>query len=516
MNLLTKVLLTLILVISVGMLTVSLLVQRSANNAYQGYLGEAINRRLVMLANDAALLYAQSNSWPQVQSWVDQSSGSYLTANQAGFGNVNGMGSNGRGQGRMGRVGPPTPLPPAQTQPQSQTVLLVDPKTGQRLGDPAGVRLEAALVATGAPVVVNGTEVARLVDTRSTQSAIVAAMGPAEQAFLDRMDRALAISSLVAGVVALILGSLLVYSLLKPLRSLEEGVLQVAAGRLDTQVAVHSRDEIGQLAKGFNRMAANLHRQEVLRQRMVADIAHELRTPLSVIQGNLQAMLDEVYPLNVEEIATVHQETRVLARLIRDLHELAQAEAGQLPLALQELDARQVASHIVDIFRPLAAAKEVEIVLDPDIHSGPGPRFLGDPDRVQQIFHNLMGNALRHTPDGGTVALTLCVVDAKIEGAGAMTMEKKVGFGQRLHDYGYAKKLRFSISDTGPGIPEGDLPHIFDRFYRGDVSRAREDGYTNGSGLGLAIVKALAEAQDGRVGVESSSRGTTFWFELPM
>lgn len=497
MNLLTKVLLTLILVIAVGMLTVSLMVGRSATTAYQGYLGETMNQRLIQVADEAALLYAESGAWETVQTWLDQVGSSYR-------GNGFGMGQHGRGQGGMAQA------------VANRVLFVVDGATGQPLALPDSQPVPEVALAAGAPVRINSLEVARIVDIRDSQSAILSAIGPAEQTFLDRMGRALIISSMVAGLVALLVGSLLVYSMLRPLRALEKGVMQVAQGRLDTQVTVHSRDEIGQLALGFNRMAANLHRQEMLRQRMVADIAHELRTPLSVVQGNLQAMLDGIYPLEKSEIATIYGETRVLSRLIQDLHELAQAEAGSLPLALQHLDVIDVVTHMANLFRPLAEERGIRLLTRMPPGDAPPLLAVGDADRVQQILYNLIGNGLRHTPTDGTLYLW-----AKGMGPKGLVEGKKEGKEKEFSSDDYAKYVRFGITDSGPGIPPQDLPHIFDRFYRGDTSRTRAempepDRYTSEAGLGLAIVKALVEAQGGRVGVESQpNEGATFWFDLP-
>ena len=287
-------------------------------------------------------------------------------------------------------------------------------------------------------------------------------------------------------MVALVAGGLLAASILRPLRQLEQAVAQVAQGNLDARAPVKGKDEIAQLATSFNQMATNLRHQEDLRQRMVADIAHELRTPLSVVQGNLQAILDGVYPLERAEIQTIADETRVLSRLVSDLHELAQAEAGHLPLERQITPVATVLRQMAESFRTLAEQGSVSLLVDP-----PQPELAvdADPDRLQQVLHNLLGNALRHTPPAGTVWLA-------------------------AHATGHA--VRFSIKDSGAGIAAADLPHVYDRFYRADSSRSRDAGYTSGAGLGLAIVKVLVDAHGGRVGVESrEGQGATFWFELP-
>ena len=235
-------------------------------------------------------------------------------------------------------------------------------------------------------------------------------------------------------------------------------------------------------------MAANLQHQESLRQRMVADIAHELRTPLSVIQGNLQAILDNVYPLTTEEVRTIYSETELLSRLVTDLHDLAQAEAGQLLLTRQQISVTNILGRMAEIFRPMADQKGVKLTTLPP---NPDVSVSADPDRLQQVFHNLLGNAFRHTPPGGQIEL-----GAKLGSAGS---------------------ARFWVQNTGAGIAADQLPFVFDRFYRIDRSRSRSDGYTSGAGLGLAIAKAIIESHGGTVGADSRlGIDVVFWFELPV
>lgn len=477
MNLTAKVMLTLALVIGVALLTASLLIGRSAGQAYRSYVAGSRHQRLEQAAALAGQLYAETGSWTEVQTQLNQAK---TFAGHQGAG---------RGKGRQrGQEAEESHSEPGQGGPGESDYLLVDSQSGEPLaGD--GPPLDTDLLAQAAPVLVNGEEVARLAAVMPLD-----AMGTAEQAMLEQVQRAILWSALVAAGVALLLGALLVSSILRPLRRLEEGVDRVAHGELDARVPVQSKDEIGQLAIQFNQMAASLQEQEALRQRLVADIAHELRTPLSVVQGGLQAILDGVYPLEMDEVRTIHDETQLLSRLIRDLHELAQAEAGRLPLVRQPIDAATALTQMAARFRSLTEPRAIELRVQPPAH----PLSVdADPDRLQQILHNLLGNAVRHTPDRGWIEL------------GA-----KAGAGERV---------RFWVSNSGPGIPPAQLPHVFERFYRGDASRARETmeaseegGYTSGAGLGLAIVKALTLAHGGQVGVESVvDERTTFWFELP-
>jgi two-component system, OmpR family, sensor kinase len=219
---------------------------------------------------------------------------------------------------------------------------------------------------------------------------------------------------------------------------------------------------------------------------MVGDIAHELRTPLSVIQGNLQAILDDVYPLNKREVAAIHNETITLSRLISDLHDLAQADAGRLSLQPEPVAAGPLVEQMVAFLADHAAGRGIRLTssIAPKL-----PAALADRDRLRQIVNNLLLNALRYTQPGGAVIVSVAHKSAD-------------------------NILRIAVRDTGPGIAPDDLAQVFERFWRADRSRTRSQG---GSGLGLAIAKHLVEAQGGRIGVESTvGQGSTFWFTLPV
>ena len=223
---------------------------------------------------------------------------------------------------------------------------------------------------------------------------------------------------------------------------------------------------MAELARAFNPRAGALEQAGTLRRHMVADVAHELRTPRSVLQGNLRAILDDVYPLAKPEIARLYNQTRLLNRLVDDLRELAQAEAGQLQLNKQPTDLPRLVENTLATFQPVAGAAEVALKAG---IPAPVPPVNADPARIAQVLHNLLANALRHTPAGGTVLVTTGTEETRVW-------------------------LR--VSDTGAGIATHDLPHVFDRFYRADRARSRATG---GAGLGLAIVRAIVEAHGGEV-----------------
>jgi signal transduction histidine kinase len=232
-------------------------------------------------------------------------------------------------------------------------------------------------------------------------------------------------------------------------------------------------------------MADALERAELQRRTMTADIAHELRTPLSNVQGYLEAIIDGVVAPDRATVATLHEQTAHLSRLVEDLRLAATAEAGALRLERSAVRLGEIAEDAVDAFRTRAASRGVR--MDLNVEQGL-PEVMADPTRVHQVVANLLENALRHTPEGGSVA---------------------VAVGCSAPD-----RLRLEVADTGPGIPPDRLPHIFDQFYRVDPSRSRETG---GAGLGLTIVKRLVEAHGGRVWAESEvGRGSRISIELPV
>jgi two-component system OmpR family sensor kinase len=426
------------------------------------------NDQLMSSARLATLAeyYAQNGSWQGVERVL---------------GDMPGPGGMGGGQGMGMRRGAPT--------------LILADASGQVVYSRGGQQTTPAQLtrqeqAQATPITLNGQTVGYL-------SIIAPAQGdltPAAQAFLTQINRALLQAGLIAGSIGLFLGLLIARGLTAPLGRLAAAARRISQGQLGQQVPVKGSDEMADLARAFNDMAATLQQAEILRRNMVADIAHELRTPLTVIQGNLQAILDEVYPLEKQEIARIYDETLMLGRLIRDLRELAQAEAGQLGLNIQSIALADVVNRAAAAFE--GQAQEQGLTLEVGLPSGLPP-VLADPDRVRQAIHNLLGNALRHTPPGGRITV-------KAEQPAGSPTTRKNGF------------IRISVIDTGPGISPQDLPHVFDRFWRADKSRSRDYG---GSGLGLAITKQLIEAQGGQVGVEStgiSGQGSRFWFTLPV
>ncbi|MFQ6102226.1 MAG: sensor histidine kinase [Anaerolineae bacterium] len=291
------------------------------------------------------------------------------------------------------------------------------------------------------------------------------------------------LAGLAIGVGSLIVGLVLSRGMSRPLVNLTAATRAVAAGDLDVRVPTRYPGEMGELAVAFNRMAEDLARADELRRNLTADVAHELRTPLSVIRGKLEGVLDGVYPATSKHLEPVLEEIRLLTRLVEDLRLLALAEAGQLALEKRLMDIGDLLRDAQVNFSPQADDRGVTLALDLPAQL---PRVMADRRRIAQVLGNLLTNALRHTPQGG------CVTLAAVAGERAVEV---------------------TIADTGAGIPPEDLPYIFERFWRRDKSRSRAGG---GSGLGLAIAKQLVEAHGGTIRVESTpGGGSKFRFTLP-
>lgn len=288
------------------------------------------------------------------------------------------------------------------------------------------------------------------------------------------------------GLVVMLLGGLAFRRFGTPLAEVMAAADAVAEGDLSVRVNEQVPGDVGRLARSFNRMTAELERAEQQRRNLTADVAHELRTPLHVIQGNLEGMLDGVYEPSKEQLEATLEETRLLARLVGDLQTLSLAETGELPLHKVRFAAGDLLADAAANFAGQAAAGEVSLRVEGETE-GQGLEIEADPDRLAQVIANLVANALRHTPSGGSVILS-----AQAE----------------------PDRVRLVVKDTGAGIAPEDLPFIFDRFWRGDPSRTRQVG--TGSGLGLAIARRLVELHGGKIEVDSQlGSGTTFAIELP-
>ena len=550
-----------VIVVSVG--GVAVLVGRETANEFQSYVERGRVVYLERVGNGLAGYYRARGTWagvePLLQGWlrgpldrlaVADASGTVVadtagravgeSASEAGLGPGTALYVDGQRTGTLYV----TLSGPFRRPPQA---IALDENEGGRLRSrtPAGAD-EAAPRGVGprerdAPGPGRGP-VAVVVPNASSPAASL------EVGFLERVDRAILYAAGAAAALAGLLSLLLARQLANPLRELAAGARRVAAGDLTHRVGVRGGDEVGAVAVAFNDMAASLERAEQARRALIADVAHELRTPLTVIEGTVEAMVDGVYPADAERLSSIREEVALLTKLVADLRELSLAEAGGLRLEPEPLEPAALVRRAVAAAGGRAEARHVALVADvaDDL-----PLVDGDAARLAQVFGILLDNALRYTQPGGRV-----VVGARAETrAGEPGPAETGGVLARLRpaaphapggtpptgrlpgappvdlaagDHGRASPtagpgVRFWVADNGPGIGPDDLPHIFERFYRADPSRARRSG---GSGLGLAIARRYVEAHGGVIWAQSPSglpadggpagaRGTMLAFWLP-
>ncbi len=306
----------------------------------------------------------------------------------------------------------------------------------------------------------------------------------ADAAFVSALNRSLWLSALLAGLAAVAVTLVLSGRIVGPVQRLTTAARRMEKGDLSTRVSVETDDEIGQLAHAFNAMAGSLGKQEQLRRNMVNDVAHELRTPLTNLRGYLEAARDGLVGTDAALVDNLYDETMLLSRLVADLQELAQAEAGRLTLMRESVALAGPVEQAVGMLRPQAEAKGVTLVTDLPADL---PSVDADRARVGQVLRNLLQNAFAHTPDGGVITVA------------ARPAEQSV---------------LISVHDTGSGIAPEHMPYVFDRFYRADRLHTSQTGR---AGLGLAIVKQLVLAHGGEVtAVSETGHGSTFSFTLPI
>lgn len=342
---------------------------------------------------------------------------------------------------------------------------------------PVGGDVPPQAMQEGTPITIDGIVVGTILE-----SPFKPRFNPAENMFLQRSNEALLLAMLVALLAALILGMLLVRTLIRPIEALTHASRSIASGNLEQEVVVNSKDEIGQLADAFNTMSREVARVNNLRRRMTADIAHDLRTPLTVIAGYVESMQDGILEPTSARLSIIYTEIERLQNLVEDLRMLSQVDAGELPLNMQKMAARELLEKAAAAFAPQAESKQISLSVT---CANDVPSINVDESRMLQIFGNLICNALRYTSEGGSISLSAS------------------------SDHGH---VTLTVRDSGSGISEEDLPNIFDRLYRGDKSRTQ----SGESGLGLAIAKGLVVAQKGAISAESVlGQGSAFHIVLP-
>ena len=345
---------------------------------------------------------------------------------------------------------------------------------------PTGSQLTQEQLDSGVPVLFKGERVGTLLSSR------LLSYSGLEQTFLDQVNRGLLWTLLAAVLVVSLLSLLVSGSFTKPIKALTNASRNLAEGKRKQLVEVNSSDELGELGTSFNRMSQEIENAERLRKQMTADIAHDLRTPLTVIGGYVEATRDGALDLTPERLDVLGLEVNRLNRLVSDLRTLSQSDSGELLISREAVEPAGLLTKISEVFRLQAEQKGINLTVRTAEEL---PRFYGDEGRLMQVFENVVANAIRHTPTGGKIALGV-----------TQTVENRA--------------LLFTVTDNGEGIPVEELPLIFERFHRVDKSRHAD---TNQSGLGLAIARAIVEAHGGRIWAESKpGKGTTIGFEIPL
>ncbi len=369
-------------------------------------------------------------------------------------------------------VGAP-PAPPFMLVDNAGTVIITE--NGANIGGTYTI----TTIERGIPIEVNNVQVGTLlVDQGSFQPK------PAETNFIQRNMWLLIYSAIGVALLALITAIFLSRGITRPIRELTQATHAVADGELGRQVKVRARDEIGLLSTAFNKMSSDLQRSVKVRRQMTADIAHELRTPLSIILGHADAVHDGMLPANSKNFEIIREEAARLEHIVEDLRTLSLADAGELSMNFQKVSIEKLLTEIVDKYNLQARKKDVELKVEVE----PGlPDLKIDPGRMNQVLQNILENALRHTPRKGTIIIG----------------------SQKTNN-----NLELSVQDTGEGVKPEDLDRIFERLYRANPSRKRDEG---GSGLGLAIAKSIIELHNGKIMAEpSGDKGLKIRIVLPV
>lgn len=312
--------------------------------------------------------------------------------------------------------------------------------------------------------------------------------GIAEQQYISSIHESLVGVGLGMIAASVSVSFLVIQKMVRPLVTLTKAVRTVQEGTFGQTVPVERHDEVGVLAQTFNDMSVELAKNESMRRHLFASIAHELRTPLAIIQGNLEGMIDDVIPADKKMLLSLEDEILRLGRLVQDLNDLSLAEMDKLTLHKKMADIAVLLEHAVSMLQPLLDEKHIDLTMhfDPNV-----PAILTDTDRINQVIYNILNNAIRYIGDGDSITITTSLVKKD-----------------------QSEYAAVSFADTGNGIQAEDLPHIFQYFYRGEKSRSRKSG---GSGIGLALAQQFVQCHGGTIDVQSTvGKGTVFTVYLPI
>ncbi|WP_071396223.1 sensor histidine kinase [Bacillus tuaregi] len=454
MKLQTKFILGFISIILFMGILQSLFIQARIQATFQTYIEHYNIGYLERMKQALELYYIENGSWENVQEKITSS-------NQF---------SRGKGMMMHGM---------RMNMPLSSTDLLLIDLEGKVIADSTNKKIGQFIEASGKKedLFANKEKIGTLILIPNKLQSL-------EKEFIDSSNQAILVSGIVAALLAVLFSIWFTRKITNPLEYLVSGTKKLASGQKWERISIPTKDELHDLGEAFNDMSYKISQNEEIRQTLVADVAHELRTPLTILQGRLESIQEGAIQPTEKVILELTDEVYRLKRLVNDLQQLSLAEAGQLPLNKKSIQMKQLIGRIGSQFHWLAEEKKIQLLYD---NIPEETQLLLDNDRMTQVIVNLLGNALRHTSDGGVVEIS-----------GKETVDS----------------LLIKISDNGPGIPKEAIPYIFERFYKRDPSRSRSEG---GSGLGLSIAKGFVEAHGGKIAVESEvGKGTKFTIILPL
>jgi signal transduction histidine kinase len=458
-----KIILVLIVVSLVGALFTTFFIQIRTRDAFDSYVK---TQEQLALAELLTTHYEEYSSWENSAVYFQD----FYRNRIPGFPGGGGQGKNPNKPGD--NVSPP---PFVLTKPDGIVLAGLTNHSGYLIGD----KIPEKDLQLSIPLEIDGTVEGLLVSVPASPN-----RNTMQQSFLGTVQRGLIFSSFVTLLIALVLGGILITSFTRPIRKLAEGTEKIANGELGYQVQIESHDELGKLATSFNDMSADLQKADQLRKQMTADIAHDLRSPLSILHGYTEALSEGKMVANQEIFQSMHGQTRHLNYLIEDLRTLSLLDSDEINFQQEAIDPNRILTQIQTAFLPLVGRKDINLSLDLEENL---PRVTLDPDRLTQILGNLINNAIQVLHSGGNIWLKTRRVE---------------------------ENLVFEVEDDGPGIAEEDLTLIFNRHYKIDPSRGQDQG---SSGLGLAIAKKLVEVQGGKIMATSQKgQGTSFQVTFPL
>ena len=473
LKLIHKLLIAMFACAALVLVLITLVTRISIGSGFMDFLQQQERNRVELVVPGLVNWYSEHGQWDELADNPREFYGLVFTAlfqgaeSQSGFGprwlegqprggrgpGLQGSGPGGRGPGPLGRNGLP------------QRIFLLDADRSPLVGN-APPEVDAGELL---PVTVDGANVGWV--------GVIAIRGfqlPEEEAFISQLRNNLLIGLGLGLAVAALLAWLLARHLSRPVNEVAAGIRALASGDFNRQTESRGSDEIARLGDDVNRLSAALREHETARKRWISDMAHELRTPLAIINGELEAMSDGIRPLDKGNLASVREEVKHLTALVDDLHKLTMTDAGALAYKMQAVDLNELIQLAVDAFRGRAEGKNLQLnYIDP----GHNFNLQGDEQRLRQLLNNLLDNAVRYTDSGGRIVISLSEDDGQV---------------------------RLSISDTAPGASEQECERLFERLYRMESSRNRNLG---GSGLGLAICRNIVEAHDGEISAEPGPDG---------